>query len=517
MIFKRKSQYKEYIKLRQLKGQSELRKIQAGLGEIDFKISNTSQYDYDRNLSLKQFFVQFLSGKRLIEAILYSRNTGLSIKFLPLPKAYQNYLIENDIKVSRFFCSLTFIIYCFLFWVYGMVYLVKTLLLSYQKAVDQTGKDFIYFNRITFNNLPNQYPDGSSYDIITWAIQYFQFKGKVICHPIKGSKTIQYHENQILYKDSPISVNVTKSNFNDVVFKPILSSLAVLFSFQWDQFWLLKEDITAVFYRYGSIENKHLKKYIIPNHITKFRPIWTYQAEQNGVEILTYFYSISSEPKAWDEKDWDYQFYHLMNWPKNLVMDRLQKKVLDLKTSKNSINQVVNPIYFSTNNIEINSDQRIKIALFDIDPHKKSQHFGISSYNDYDYDEYAIHESFFEDLIFSPKSKSFKFYIKPKRKQRKSHQLKKYTDLIVKLANIENVDIINPDISYIYLLEKTDLSISLPFTSTSIVAKNLNKKTAFYDPSGKIALNDPGAFGVKILNKKEDIQLWMESHLHINN
>lgn len=177
----------------------------------------------------------------------------------------------------------------------------------------------------------------------------------------------------------------------------------------------------------------------------------------------------------------------------------------------------MNPIYFSTNNIEINSDQRIKIALFDIDPHKKSQHFGISSYNDYDYDEYAIHESFFEDLIFSSKSKSFKFYIKPKRKLRKSQQLKKYTDLIEKLAKIENVDIINPEISYIYLLEKTDLSISLPFTSTSIVAKNLNKKTAFYDPSGKIALNDPGAFGVKILNKKEDIQLWMESHLHINN
>jgi polysaccharide biosynthesis PFTS motif protein len=85
------------------------------------------------------------------------------------------------------------------------------------------------------------------------------------------------------------------------------------------------------------------------------------------------------------------------------------------------------------------------------------------------------------------------------------------------LALIENVKIINPDISYLYLLEKTDLSISLPFTSSSIAAKNLHKKTAFYDPSGKIALDDPGAFGVKILNKKEEIQSWMESHLPTNN
>ena len=513
MIFKRKSQYKEYIKLRQLKGQSELRKIKAGLGEIVFNIPSSSEYNYNRNLSVKQFVLQYLSGKKLIEAILYARNTGLSIKFLPLPKAYQNYLIDQGINISRLFCSLTFYVYCFIFWVYGVVYLLKTLFKSYQELALQAGDDLIYFDKITFNNLPNPYPDGSSYDLITWAIQHFQLKKKIICHPIKGIKTTEYLQNKLQYKRNPIHIKVSKRNFKKVVFKPILHSMTVLFSFKWDQFWLLKQDIEAIFYRHGSPTNKQLKKYIIPNHITIYRPIWTYQAEQDGVEILTYFYSISSEPKAWDEKDWDYQFYHLMNWPKNLVMDRLQKKVLDLMTSKNTINQVVNPIYFSTNNIEINSDHRIKIALFDIDPHKKSQHFGISSYNDYDYDEYLIHERFFEDLIFSPKSKFFKFYIKPKRKQRKSVQLKKYTELLNKLANVENVDIIDPDISYIYLLEKTNLSISLPFTSTSIVAKNLNKPTAFYDPSGKICLNDPGSFGVKILNKKEDIQLWMESYL----
>lgn len=517
MIFKRKSQHKEYIKLRQSKGQSELRKIQAGLGEIDFNIPNGSEYNYDRNLSLKQFVLQYLSGKKLIEAILYARSTGLSIKFLPLPKAYQNYLLEQHVNISRFFCSFTFYVYCFIFWVYGVIYLLKTLFKPSQESAFQSGDDLIYFDKISFNNLPNPYPDGSSYDLITWAIQNFQLKEKIICHPIKGIKTTEYLQNQLQYKGNPIRVKVSKRNLKKVVLKPILHSTAVLFSFKWDQFWLLKQDIEAIFYRHGSSTNKQLKKYILPNHITIYRPIWTYQAEQDGVEILTYFYSISSVPKAWDGKDWDYQFYHLMNWPKNLVMDRLQKVWLDLKVSKNSINQLVSPIYFSTNNVEIKGDPRIKIALFDIDPHRKSQHFGISSYNDYDYDEYAVHESFFEDIIFSPKSKQFNFYIKPKRKQRKSHELKKYTNLLEKLALIENVKIINPDISYLYLLEKTDISISLPFTSSSIAAKNLHKKSAFYDPSGKIALDDPGAFGVKILNKKEEIQSWMESHLPTNN
>ena len=513
MIFKRKIRYKEYIKLRRSKGQSELRKIQAGLGEIDFNIPYSSEYGYDRKLSVKQFVLQFLSGKRLIEAILYARRTGLSIKFLPLPRTYQNYLIDQGINISRLFCSLTFYVYCSIFWVYGVVYLLKTLFKPYQELALQPGDDLIYFDKITFNNLPNPYSDGSSYDIISWAIQHFQLKEKIICHPIKGVKTTHYLKNQLQYKSNPISVKISKGNFKEVAFKPILYSIAVLFSFKWDRFWFLKQDIENIFYLHGSPTNKQLKKYIIPNHVTTYRPIWTYQAEKNGVEIITYFYSTSSEPKAWDQKEWDYQFYHLMNWPINLVMDKFQKDKLDSKTSKTSINQLVSPIYFSTNNIEIKSDQRIKIALFDIDPQRKSQHFGISSYNDYNFDEYSIHESFFEDIIFSPKSKQFKFYIKPKRKQQKSRQLEKYNTLLEKLAKIENIEIINSDISYIYLLEKTDLSISFPFTSPSIVAKNLHKKTAFYDPSGKIAFDDPGAFGVKILNRKEEIQSWIESHL----
>ena len=517
MIFKRKIRYKEYIKLRRSKGQSELRKIQAGLGEIDFNIPYSSEYNYDRNLSVKQFVLQYLYGKKLVEAILYARSTGLSIKFLPLPKAYQNYLIEQGVNISRLFCSLTFYVYCLIFWVYGVVYFLKTLVKPSQESAFQSGDELIYFDKLTFNNLPNPYPDGSSYDIISWAIQHFQLKEKIICHPIKGVKTTHYLKNQLQFKSNPISVKISKGNFKEVLFKPILHSMVVLFSFKWDQFWLLKQDIETIFYRHGSPTNKQLKKYIIPNNITIYRPIWTYQAERNGVEIITYFYSTSCEPKAWDGKEWNYQFYHLMNWPINLVMDKFQKDKLDLKVSNNSINQLVSPIYFSTNNVEIKGDQRIKIALFDIDPQRKSQHFGISSYNDYDYDEYAIHESFFEDIIFSPKSKQFKFYIKPKRKQQKSRQLEKYNTLLEKLAKIENIEIINPDISYIYLLEKTDLSISFPFTTPSIVAKNLHKKTAFYDPSGKIALDDPGAFGVKVLNNKEEIQSWMESHLPTNN
>ena len=40
----------------------------------------------------------------------------------------------------------------------------------------------------------------------------------------------------------------------------------------------------------------------------------------------------------------------------------------------------------------------------------------------------------------------------------------------------------------------------MPFTSTSVAAKYLNKETIYFDPTYKINLNDPTSCGVKIIN-----------------
>lgn len=295
--------------------------------------------------------------------------------------------------------------------------------------------------------------------------------------------------------------------------KGIKKILSALISFEWDKYLLLKEDLDSIFYNYGSKNNINLKKYFVPNHITIYRPIWTYAAEKNGVDIITYFYSISTEPLSADKKQYDYLNISLMNWPKNLVFDPIQKEELDKLMSKHVVNKLVPPIYFNTSSKRINKNFKNIIAIFDVDPQRRSDHFGISSYNDYDFDLFKAHKNFLLDIINADINKECTFMIKPKRKLSKKRELTKYRDLLHKLNKLKNVIVLPHEIPTFHLIEKAKLIISFPFTSTSVIAKLMSKKSIFYDSTDQLNQNDPGAHGIEIINKRK-IRKWLESSLN---
>ena len=502
--------YNAYSEMRKTKGQINIRKIKEGLGDVEF-LGIKSDDNYDRVLSVKQYLLQFVGGKKLIDAILLSYSLGTKICFLPLPSVYQDYLLKKDIKVSKFFCSLTFVSYLGVFWCYGVLYFFKSILTAIFFAQPKNEKEYVYFDRIKEDNLPVT-STVTSYDIITWVINYFGIRGKLLCHPVKKSEENRYKMNVIKFQNKPFSIDVFSTNFLKIFIKGIKKILSALISFEWDKYLLLKEDIDSIFYNYGSKNNIKLKKYFVPNHISIYRPIWTYAAEKNGVDIITYFYSISSEPLSADKKQYDYQNISLMNWPKNLVFDPIQKEELDKLMPKHVVNKLVPPIYFNTSSKRINKNFKNLIAIFDTDPQRRSFKFGISSYNDYDFDLFEVHKNFLLDIINADKNKEFTFMIKPKRKLSKKNELTKYTDLLVELNKLKNVILLPPEIPTFHLIEKAKLIISFPFTSTSVIAKLMSKKTIFYDSTDQLNQNDPGAHGIEIINKRK-IRKWLVSSL----
>ena len=102
--------------------------------------------------------------------------------------------------------------------------------------------------------------------------------------------------------------------------------------------------------------------------------------------------------------------------------------------------------------------------------------------------------------------------IKPKRKLSKKNELTKYTDLLDELNKLKNVILLPPEIPTFHLIEKAKLIISFPFTSTSVIAKLMSKKTIFYDSTNQLNQNDPGAHGIEIINKRK-IRKWLVSSL----
>ena len=70
--------YNAYSEMRKTKGQINIRKIKEGLGDVEF-LGIKSDDNYDRVLSVKQYLLQFVGGKKLIDAILLSYSLGTKI------------------------------------------------------------------------------------------------------------------------------------------------------------------------------------------------------------------------------------------------------------------------------------------------------------------------------------------------------------------------------------------------------------------------------------------------------
>ena len=61
------------------------------------------------------------------------------------------------------------------------------------------------------------------------------------------------------------------------------------------------------------------------------------------------------------------------------------------------------------------------------------------------------------------------------------------------------------------IIQKTQACISMPFTSTALIAKNQGKPSVYYDPSGITCKDDNAAHGIKILTNIDELKEWVGS------
>jgi polysaccharide biosynthesis PFTS motif protein len=90
---------------------------------------------------------------------------------------------------------------------------------------------------------------------------------------------------------------------------------------------------------------------------------------------------------------------------------------------------------------------------------------------------------------------------------------KKYASYLNSLEKIEGLNIIDSSISAFTIIEDADLVISWPYTSTGLIAKNLNKPSAFFDVTGRLANNEEISHGVEFLGDKNRLQNWLSEKL----
>jgi polysaccharide biosynthesis PFTS motif protein len=59
------------------------------------------------------------------------------------------------------------------------------------------------------------------------------------------------------------------------------------------------------------------------------------------------------------------------------------------------------------------------------------------------------------------------------------------------------------------LIEDSVAAISMPFTSTAIIASELGKPSCYFDPTGIIQQDDRGAHGIPVVCGIDELRCWV--------
>ena len=219
-----------------------------------------------------------------------------------------------------------------------------------------------------------------------------------------------------------------------------------------------------------------------------YRPLWTYKLDDIGAQTSCYFYSTNHVQL--NRENWVRRLplgFCSMTWNKYYLWDDPQmsffQKTLGLQLELEKCGGISIP-NFTPKSEKPTSISKPYIAVFDVTPFE----------DEYVADLFAVHpelhsgdimSQFVDDIIMLGSESGLDVVIKTKR----SIGLKfnqKYLNKLRALSNKENIHVFYDEADPEDIITDADLAISYPFTSTSIIAKNMGKPSYYYDPTASI-------------------------------
>jgi len=439
---------------------------------------------------------------------------------LPLPAEWRKTISSHGVKISKFrstFKWYQYLLSCLLTrskLLFRTIYdcILQIIKIRKTAAKSVIGK-YAFFFSLNGTNFPQPDKAGVSHDFISWYINWPGRSKDVqsIYHSVKSQKTIHWKGMQINYLDNPfLPFHSNKAILKYCLWciKAVSVSLTSLITGRWWNILMLEEAIQAAKIRYMETDHQ-AEEYYFNNSGWIYKPLWTYEAEAKGSKIHFYFYSTNCEIFASTSKKADFHYgYQSMNWPHYLVWDKYQEVFVRNATGNDSNISVVGPIWFATSARELEALPEKTIAVFDVQPVRDAFYktLGIS----FEYYIPKVCNQFLSDIFDVCKSLNYTMSLKRKRDiGRKVHP--EYRNFIKSIENSDNFASVDANNSAIKLIEKSALVISMPFTSTAILGRELNKPSIFYDPLNMLQKDDHAAHGIQIISGIEELYAWVNA------
>ncbi len=483
----------------------------AGISKILWNNINFPDY----RLVLQQFFVQSLGYRKITTMMIYYSYKKKNKLIFPLPRLWRKKINSENFLKIKINSSLSSTLY-FIFVFYCVIKnIVKSFIIFFNILYKFFFKSFLKLDNNIYQVIFN-YPvykfqvnkSMSEFNIINWLKNNKNGK-RFIFLDSKTKKIQQFNEKIVVNNLSDIFIqNLKLRLFIFDFFKYLYFCFTDLLIFRYGSFLLFDE-----FTKYLLVKNSNSEKleflFVWENNIR--RPLWSYALSKKP-EIFNFsnFNEIRTNSK--NNLSYDFEGYFISTWDiynvwteecKNFLKERLKNKV--------QIN-VVGPIFSYDKGIQLELPKSKVIAMFAYETHRWS--CGISTIAEYQNYNPNIYSKFFEDILEITKDKNI--YIAIKRKKEFSENLeKKYIkNIYEKLKKNPQVIYVNPKISPYRLIQQSMCTISLPFTSTSVAANHMAKKSIFYDPIGKINKDDPSRCGVEVINDKIRLREWIELQIY---
>lgn len=518
-----------YRKLKQANQLGRIALVKQLLTESPLNLTNKHFSSYVMGVSVlsgeiivRQYLLARLGGNSLNRALLLALGKEHGKVVYPLPKEWRDVLKQYGFNVANFRSTLLWQAYVFAALLFGVALICR---IVFSAIVLRKNKDFkknryAYFANLVSGNLPQTVSDGLSYDVVSW---YLQWPGKIvdvdaIHHSVSHASPIIVGDVLVVPQRRALPALTGCKCIIKYASWGVSASLIAFLDCLRGRWWhalLLNQVALAAQVRCLPVDCL-AREYLFHNSGWMYRPLWTHEAERLGSKITFYFYSTNCEG-GYKKPDGYFPLYYgykAMSWPHYLVWDEYQadfvKRAVGIKADVN----IVGSIWFHSSAVKLPKIKNLGIAVFDITPLRTS------IYCEYCEDSEILVPEVVNPFLehISSAILNIKVLMLWKRKRKvgnRAHPL--YRKLANRLAECSHIILIDHEISAIRIIESSVAVISMPFTSTAIIAKEMGKPSIYYDPSGLVQEDDRAAHGIPIISTRNELETWLShqvpSHL----
>lgn len=462
----------------------------------------------------RQFIIERIISSDFNEKLIYSfLNKKKKIRF-GAPKQILLELEREGFRANTFCNKLRWYLKVFFWFSFGIYTFFEVLLKIIFSKKNYFTAPFAYFNKMSAKNFaPNS---NYSNTVFEWFIDIHKESIYTrIDHDYPRSNNTQFDSIEVKYNPLPIYKEFKALDIASYCVDFLKIILVCIAEFSTGKFLysLILKEMPLVILSNMSNHADFADKYLFHNTSAIFRPLWTYIAEKNGKEVIMYFYSqnntVPKSPKGRYYKECDNREF--MSWSKYYVWNNYQRLYLESTIlNKNFTTKIVGPIPFHPSAKFENKTLKDKklISIFEVTVFNPFYNAKIG--HPYDYISPTTLLKFHKDIkeVLND-NLDFIGVMKPKRESYKID--KDYLNNISKLYDSEKMLKIDVNTDPESLINSSFAVISIPFTSPAFIAKFNGVPTVYYDPIGFIQKDDRSLSGIKLIQSKEELNLWLNS------